>query len=79
MKYTLFFLRFAAPQERVLMGLTGKTRMIPMRIGSIPGKGWGVLVEEFVPKETYLHEYKSVEVNERSKRVKELEYAINHN
>lgn len=77
MKYTLFFLRFATAQERVLMGLTGKTRMIPMRIGSIPGKGRGTPAEEFVPKGTYFHEHKSVEVYERSKRVKKLEYAIN--
>lgn len=59
------------------MGLTGKTK-ITMGIHEIPGKGRGVLVEEFVPAGSYLCEYKTTEVYPRANRAKkEQEYATN--
>jgi len=66
--------RAKTPQEIVLEGLRGKSKLLNMEIKTIPEKGRGVFVNESVSAGSFVVEYKTARVYSCS-RVLTLEVA----
>ena len=70
--------RVKTPQEIVLEGLLGKSKLLNMEIKTIPEKGRGVFVNESVPAGSFVVEYKTARVYPRSERDRyEAMYTLN--